>query len=175
MDEHLVISALGADKPGIISELSKLSLDLSCNIVDTRMTVLGDAFALLMMVSGNPDAIEKLTNSLPAAATNLGLTITLQNTQLKQHHAPASPYHAQIIAIDNPGIVHEITDFFSGKQINIEEMHTETYPAAHTGTQMFSLSVEINVPREFNISALKEEFVTFCDDKNLDATIEPCI
>lgn len=174
MDEHLVISALGNDKPGIINELSKLALELKCNILDTRMTVLGDAFALLMMVSGENTSIESLKQALVNASENLGLTISLQNTQPKQQQEAALPYHVDVVAIDNPGIVHEITGFFSAKKINIEEMNTGTYSAAHTGTPMFSLSVEVKIPGGISISNLKDEFVAFCDERNLDATIEPC-
>lgn len=174
MDEHLVISALGADKPGIINELSRQTLNEECNILDTRMSVLGDAFALLMMISGPKAALASLKRRLADTASTLGLTITFQDTQQKPHQEPALPYQALIIAIDNLGIVHDITSFFSDKLINIEEMHTETYAAPHTGTRMFSLSVEIRVPGGLNISKLKEEFASFCDELNLDASIEPC-
>ncbi len=174
MDEHLVISALGSDKPGIISELSRFALEQQCNILDTRMTVLGEAFALLMMVSGNSEAIEQLKQALSGAASDLELTITLQSTQQKQQQEPALPYHVEVVAIDNPGIVHEITGFFSNRKINIEEMNTGTYSAAHTGTLMFSLTVEIKIPGSVNISNLKDDFISFCDERNLDATIEPC-
>ncbi|MBV1921938.1 MAG: hypothetical protein KUG73_14765 [Pseudomonadales bacterium] len=174
MDEHLVISALGRDKPGIISELSRFALEQQCNILDTRMTVLGEAFALLMMVSGNSEAIKQLKQALSGAASDLELTITLQSTQQKQQQEPALPYHVEVVAIDNPGIVHEITGFFSDRKINIEEMNTGTYSAAHTGTLMFSLTVEIKIPGSVNISNLKDEFISFCDERNLDATIEPC-
>ncbi|PCJ46083.1 MAG: glycine cleavage system protein R [Moraxellaceae bacterium] len=174
MDEHLVISALGTDKPGIINELSKLALGQQCNILDTRMTVLGDAFALIMMVSGGNSAIASLKQVLTTAANGLELTISIQSTQPKQRQDTALPYHVEVIAIDNPGIVHEITGFFSNKNINIEEMNTGTYCAAHTGTLMFSLTIEIKIPGNIDISSLKDEFVAFCDDRNLDATIEPC-
>jgi len=140
----------------------------------TILAVLGEAFALLMMVSGNSDAIGQLKQALSGAAKDLGLTITLQKTQQKQQQDPALPYHVDVVAIDNPGIVHEIAGFFSDRKINIEEMNTGTYSAAHTGTSMFSLTVEIKIPGSINISSLKDGFISFCDERNLDATIEPC-
>jgi len=170
MDEHLVISALGTDKPGIINELSKLALAQHCNILDTRMTVLGDAFALLMMVSGQPNSIESLKTALTDAAKALKLTISLQNSVRKQQDTTAH-HKVTVEAIDNPGIVHEITGFFSNKHINIEEMHTGTYAAPHTGTAMFNLSVEIRIPNRINISELSDEFISFCDERNLDAAL----
>lgn len=174
MDEHLVISALGTDKPGIINELSKLAVKQQCNILDTRMTVLGDAFALLMMVSGQNSSISALRQLLTTSASELGLTISLQDTTPKQPQSPEHSYQAKVEAIDNPGIVHEITGFFSNKHINIEEMHTSTYAAAHTGTPMFCLSVEVKMPDSLDIEGLSDEFIAFCDDRSLDATIEQC-
>lgn len=172
MTDYLVISALGTDKPGIINELSKQATAQDCNIIDTRMTVLGGEFALLMMVSGSQDQISSLEPNMTQAAENLGLTVMLKRTAPKATQAANLPYCVQVVALDNPGIVHEIARFFGDKQINIEEMHTGTYAAAHTGTPMFSLEMTVNIPSSVSLASLKDEFVGFCDDKNLDASIE---
>ena len=49
-NNHLVLSALGKDRPGIVDKLSKAVFDNDCNIADSRMTVLGGTFAILLMV-----------------------------------------------------------------------------------------------------------------------------
>lgn len=172
MTDYLVISALGSDKPGIINELSKQATAQHCNILDTRMTVLGGEFALLMMVNGSEEQISSLEPKITQTAEDLGLTVMLKRTTPKESQAANLPYFVQVVALDNPGIVHEIAKFFSDKQINIEEMQTGTYAAAHTGTPMFSLEITVNIPSSISLASLKDEFVGFCDDKNLDATIE---
>ena len=63
--------------------------------------------------------------------------------------------------------------FFAERQINIQEMVTMSYPAAHTGTPMFSVHLTIEVRASTQIAALREEFMEFCDQLNLDAVIEP--
>ena len=78
-----------------------------------------------------------------------------------------------VVSMDHPGIVHEIAEFFSGRRINIEDMSTWTYAAAHTGTPMFSLSMTISVPADQHVGRLRQEFTEFCDELNLDATLEP--
>jgi len=172
MNRYLVISALGTDKPGIINDLSKLALDHHCNILDTRMTVLGGEFALLMMISGQTDAAKSVSDALPALSEKLGLTVISRQTTSKSLEENTVPCHISVVAIDNPGIVYEIARFFSAKHINIEEMHTGTYPAAHTGTPMFSLTIEVGIQKALLANGLEEEFISFCDEKNLDATIE---
>jgi len=74
--------------------------------------------------------------------------------------------------MDHPGIVHNISDFLSSRNLNIEEIETKTYPAAHTGTPMFSLEMIVSVPADSSVKQLRDEFIIFCDDLNLDASLE---
>lgn len=173
MQEYLVVSAIGEDKPGIINALSQVATESGCNILDTRMTVLGGEFALLMMLSGPEPALAKAADQLPGVADSFGLTTILKRTRPRRHDQAARPYRVNVDALDHPGIVREIAGFFSNRQINIEEMETGTYAAAHTGTSMFSLEMTVNVPATIPIAGLKDAFVNFCDERNLDASIEP--
>ncbi len=170
---YLVLSALGKDRPGIVNELSKAILDCGGNIEDSRMTVLGGEFALLMLVSGQWNAIAKLESRLKVLQQKLELTIVARHTEPRAARGGMVPYIVDVVSMDHPGIVHDVSEFFSRRGINIEELSTWTYPAAHTGTPMFSLSMTISVPAELNIGQLRGEFTSFCDDLNLDATLEP--
>jgi glycine cleavage system transcriptional repressor len=168
----LVISSIGTDKPGIVNELAKACSSNQCNIIDSRMTVLGGEFAVIMMVSGAWDAVAKLENSLPALSKELNLTTTVKHTQ-QRDNAPAMAYNVNVVALDNPGIVHEIAQYFSNQNINIDDLQTGTYSAPHTGTQMFNLTMSIRLSADAHIASLRDEFMEFCDDMNLDAAIEP--
>ena len=57
--------------------------------------------------------------------------------------------------------------------IDIGELSTRSYAAAHTGAQMFSVYMVVNVPSRIHVGALREEFMDFCDQMNLDAILEP--
>jgi glycine cleavage system transcriptional repressor len=75
--------------------------------------------------------------------------------------------------MDQPGIVHNLASFFSQRQINIQEMVTSSYAAAHTGTPMFAVHMTVDIPASLQISVLRDEFMDFCDQLNLDAVMEP--
>lgn len=173
MNKHLVISALGKDRPGIVNELSKAILDCGGNVEDSRMTVLGGEFALILLVSGHWSAIGKLEHQLPVLEKKLELTLLARHTEPRGVRASMLPYTIDVVAMDHSGIVHDIAEFFATRQINIEEMSTWTYPAAHTGTAMFSMSMTVSIPATLNIGRLRQEFTEFCDSLNLDATLEP--
>ncbi len=173
MKKHLVISALGKDRPGIVNQLSRAILDAGCNIEDSRMTVLGGEFALMLLISGPWNAVAKLEGQIKAMESKLELTLVSKATEPRVLKQKMIPYMVDVVSMDHPGIVHEVAAFFSQRDINIEDLSTWTYAAAHTGTPMFSMNMVISVPAEVNIGALRDEFTRFCDQMNLDATLEP--
>jgi glycine cleavage system transcriptional repressor len=173
MKKYFVISALGQDRPGIVNQFSQVILDCGCNIEDSRMTVLGGEFAMLILVSGHWSAITRLERQLPALEKRLELTVLSKHTEPRAGAQDRVPYVVDVVAMDHPGIVHDVADFFASRAINIEELSTWTYPAAHTGTPMFSLNMTVSIPASVHIGRLRDEFTAFCDNLNLDATLEP--
>ena len=57
--------------------------------------------------------------------------------------------------------------------IDIAELNTRSYAAAHTGAPMFAVQMIVNVPTRIHLSSLREEFLELCDNLNLDAILEP--
>ncbi len=172
MENNLVISALGNDRPGIVNELSKAILEHGGNIGESRMMVLGGEFAMMLLVNGSAEAISHLQQKLPEIGEKLELTLIAKVTRPADNSEKRLPYRVTVVSMDHPGIVHDISDFLSSRNLNIEEIETNTYPAAHTGTPMFSLEMTISVPADSSVRALRDEFLLFCDDLNLDASLE---
>ena len=170
---YLVISALGKDRPGIVDKLSRTILDEGCNIADSRMTVLGGEFAIMLLVEGNWNTLTKLEDTVPDLEKKLDLTIIAKRTGEKKSGGKMLPYGVEVVALDHPGIVHNLASFFSKQNINIEDMSTSSYAAAHTGTQMFSVQMTVGIPSDVHIATLRDEFMEFCDGLNLDAVLEP--
>ncbi|TCK17414.1 glycine cleavage system transcriptional repressor [Thiogranum longum] len=173
MNNQLVIAALGEDKPGLVDRLSGWVTDSGCNIADSRMTVLGGEFAVLLLVTGNWNNLAKLENQCDAMQDQLGMTLHIKRTEQRPAEGDYLPYGVDVVALDHPGIVHNLASFFSQRNINIQDLSTSTYAAAHTGTQMFAVHMVLDVPASTHIATLREEFLDFCDRLNLDAVIEP--
>lgn len=173
MESLIVISALGSDRPGIVQALSGAVLARQGNILDSRMTVLGGEFAVLMLVSGDEANLAALESATGELEQELDLTITVRRTRERTAAAGALAYQVEVVAMDNPGIVHDIADFFSGRGINIDDLTTGTYAAPHTGTRMFSLHMALSIPSQESVASLKDAFLDFCDSRNLDASMTP--
>jgi len=171
MSQKLVITALGADRPGIVNELSDVLSSNKLNIEDSRMSVLGGEFAILLLVSGTTQAVDAFVTSSPDIENSLKMKLTVKVTETRAESQQLVPYDVDVVAIDNPGIVHNLASFFSSRQINIVDLETDRYAAPHTGTPMFSLHMTIGVPADMAIASLRDEFMTICDELNLDATL----
>jgi glycine cleavage system transcriptional repressor len=173
MSSNLVISVLGKDRPGIVNELSECILDAGGNIADSRMSILGGDFAVILMVSGNWNTVAKIESQLAQLAETLDMTITSRRTEQRPVRRDLLPYGVDVVALDHPGIVHHLASFFSAREINIQGMDTSTYCAAHTGTPMFNVHMTVEIPARLHIATLREDFMEFCDQLNLDGVMEP--
>lgn len=172
MKEHLIISAIGTDRPGLVNELSKIILQANGNIDESRMTVLAGEFAIILQVSGNHDDLVNLEKSLSVHMPEVGLQHLSKMSHIAPSGKPLQPYHIQVLSIDHPGIVNQLADFFSSREINIQNLQTDRYSAPHTGTRMFSVDMIIAVSEQVMVAELKDEFLNFCDGLNLDAEID---
>jgi glycine cleavage system transcriptional repressor len=171
--EFLVITANGEDRVGLVERFTNRILDAGANIEASRMAVLGGQFAILMLVSGPWNALSKLEDLMPSIGEQLNLAIVCKRTRERAMTTPMVPYHVEVVAMDHPGIVNKLSSFFARRGINIEELNTSTYPAAHTGTTMFSVQMTVGIPAGTHFSTLRGDFLDYCDDLNLDGTLEP--
>lgn len=167
-----VISAIGKDRPGIVNALAALARNLDLNIDDSRMTVLGGEFAVLMSLTGAAASIDALERDLAALCTKLELGHIFRRTTDRDRSLRTLPYRVRVRAMDHPGIVHEIAGFFSARQINIEDLSTDTQPAPHTGTPIFSLTMRVEIPAAAQPRALRAAFEEFCAERDLDGSLE---
>lgn len=170
--EFLVLSALGSDRPGIVDQLARAAAASGCNIEDSRMTVLGGEFAVLMLVSGSATAISAMEQAAPSVGAGLDLALLTRRTRPRPQQAAARPYRIEVSALDQPGLVHELANFFASRHINIETLETSTYAAPHTGSQMFALAMTVNLPADVPVAGLRTAFLEHCDARNLDAGFE---
>ena len=77
----LIISAVGSDRPGIISELSGIITTHGGNVEESRMSRLGSDFAIIMLVSVSTDWEESLEVALQSINE---LTISTKFTQIQK-------------------------------------------------------------------------------------------
>jgi glycine cleavage system transcriptional repressor len=173
MKQLIAICAIGNDRTGLVYDLTRVVVDCGGNVLESRMTALGNEFAMLLLVAGNWHTLAKLEAELAKLGEAAGLTITIRRTEQRPPRTDMVTYTADVVCLDQPGVLHALSGFFSSRGIDIGEINTRTYNAAHTGAPMFSVYLVVHVPTRIHIAALREEFMDLCDHMNLDAILEP--
>lgn len=171
MQTYIVVSLTGPDRAGIAFECARLADEAGCQVKDSRMAVLGGEFCAQMLISGNWNAIAKLESSLPRLARDLDLELSVRRTELRTDTDQLIPYGVEVLSLERPGVIREVTEFFAVRQINVEDLYTTCYAAMHTQAPMYSLHMTVGVPADIPIATLRNEFLEMCDELNLDAVL----
>ncbi len=169
----LVLTAIGSDRVGIVDDLARMLADRRCNIEESRMSVLGGEFAVIMLVSAGADAAAALHGEAGRIGEAMGLHLQVRPTVPPRPAPGGRPYLIETVSLDAPGIVHALAAILKGFGVNIEEMETETSAAPWTGAPMFHLRAHVVLPSQVHLAEVKEALLDLERERDLDVRIEP--
>jgi len=176
MNQSLVITAIGADRPGIVNELTEILLKAGLNIEDSRMSVLGGEFAVMLLVTGNDISIDSVNQQKDSISTSLDLSVLIKPTISSSNQSDDHTRYKIIVdGMDNPGIVHKLARYLSQHSINIVNMQTDSSHAPHTGTPMFTVNMLVDIPSGQVIEQVENDFGALCDELNMDVELKAVI
>lgn len=173
---QLVITVLGNNQPDLIIELTHTIKEAKCMVVESRMTELGRQFAGHMMVEGNWNHIARLENALDTLANRFQLKIQMmraEETEGEVIEEPGLPYAIDIFATDQINNIHDLSEFLANRGVSILDISSSRYPAPFTTAPLFLAHMIVRIPVGMRIVSLRDEFLDFCDQMNLDAILEP--
>jgi glycine cleavage system transcriptional repressor len=173
MRQLLALALLSPPETGALVRLTRTILDCGCRISQSSFTTLGNEGALVLLLNGSWDSVARLESNLERLRDKQGLALVYKRTTEAEAHTDLLPYEIDLVALEHEGIVHEVAAFLDERAIHVVDLSASAYPAAHTGAPMFSLRMTIGIPSGTHIASLREEFIGFCDDLNLDAILEP--
>jgi glycine cleavage system transcriptional repressor len=152
MDQRqwFAIAAIGRDRPGIVADLSEFVYACSCNLEDASMTMLGNEFATLMLVSGvGVELANDLANGARKLEWERRLTVFIRPVDA-QSAAPASsePTLWTLVAegVDKAGIVAGVSRCLAERGILITDLRGRVSPMPESGTPLYTLTLRMNVP-----------------------------
>lgn len=143
------------------------------NIEESKMSVLGGEFAVIMLVSGPTESVESMGKSLPALGERLSLHVECRPTREPRAGEKGRPYLLEAVSLDTPGIVHAVTAILRGHGINIEDLETDTGCAPWTGAPMFRMKAHLVVGPAVSVAKLKEELFHLQQEQDLDIALKP--
>lgn len=172
-DNHLLIQALATAAQSPLLTLTRRIADCGCNLVDARVSTLGADTSVVLLAQGAWDAIAKLETALGKLARERDAHLVYSRTQARASLSRLLPYIVEVIAADKNGMLAEVIEFFSNRDISVEQLTSMRYQAMQTGADMFQAQITIGIPADHHIAALRDDFLELCDSLNLDAIMDP--
>ncbi|MFQ5577569.1 MAG: glycine cleavage system protein R [Anaerolineae bacterium] len=176
MRQHLVLTISGHDRPGIVDHVAKLLLTYDGNIEASRMARLGGEFAMLMLVSvpqKNFDALREGVRQL----RDEDFKVTTRPTErgYAARYAGWVPFEVVARGADHEGIIHQLTHYLAGQNVNVETMDTEVVKAPMSGTPLLRLTAIVLVPPDLSHHDLRRALEDLGDDLGVDTDIKPYV
>lgn len=174
MRSYLVLTAIGPDRPGIVDAVSRYVLDRGCNIEESRMAILGGEFAIIVLLSGEPPGIGRVQDEIGTLEAQAKLAVALKETTAQEARPapPHVPYVITAVAMDHPGIVHGVAHALASLGVNVASLETRTANAPVSGTPIFSMRMDVEVPADLAISLLRAELAEIGEAHKIDITLQ---
>ena len=161
---NIIISAIGTDRPGIVSELSGIITSNGGNVEESRMSRLGSDFAIIMLITVAPDWVESLEVALKSITA---LNITTKPTTLLQV-GDGRQFSINLNGADNEGIVKVLSKYLAKKSINILEMETHISQAPVSGTPLFNLNASVSIPHDVEEEVIQVDLSQIAQDLGVE-------
>ena len=174
MNRHTVLTAIGEDRPGLVEEVSEFVFARGGSIEDSRMANMQGQFAIVMLIGGTQEAIDRVTTDLEALSLQTGIHAQLTPAAPSGLQAPPRlPYRLTGRALDQSGLVHQVANLLRSLNVNIESMETTLEAAPVTAAPVFAMDLIIAVPVDTAIQKLRDELARVCDSANIDWHLAP--
>lgn len=170
MQQHLVISIISDDKPGVVEMLSAAVAENGGNWEDSRMAHFAGKFAGILRVSVATEDSETLKGALQNLA---GDDFKLQIEDALAVAADSrQTLQLKLVGNDRPGIVKEISRALAARKINMETLDTRYGSTPWSGEPLFSAECTISVAEDVSIDGLHDELDEIADELGVEIDCE---
>lgn len=168
---HFAVTAVGADRPGIVAAVTGVLVDAGCNLEDTSMTILRGHFAMMLVLSG-PEGLAAgaLEADLAVAAAPLDLAVTVRTIDDTMPVPPAGePWRATVQGADRPGIVHRVTALLADHNANVVDLSTRVVGAPEA--PVYVMVLDLSVPPGLDARDLAQRLDAVASELGVSATM----
>jgi glycine cleavage system transcriptional repressor len=150
---HIALTIIGRDHPGIVARVTEILYRAGCNIADSSCSILGGQFAMILIIS-HPEYTDR--ESFGDAFDPLekeGMSVFLRTLQPGGEAAPELTGEICLISVygsDKPGIVYPVARELGNRQINITDLNTKLVGSAERPVYVMMIEAVLPPGMELN-------------------------
>lgn len=161
---ELAVTAIGADRPGIVAAVAAVLAERGGNVEDSAMTILAGNFAMMLLVEVD-DTPDDLADALRAGSADLGLTISV--TPAGDGVETLAPTHVlSVYGADRPGLLAGVTRALADAGGNVTDLETRLLGAGEEAVYAMAIELSTGDP-----DAVADAVAEVCGQLGVDHTL----
>lgn len=179
-----VLTAIGDDRPGLVSALSAVVADHDGNWVDSSLALLGGKFAGIVVVELDESRAPAFVDGLGTLAAQEGLEVNATVAGVaaeagsRDEAAGAagagtgSSWRLHLLGQDRRGMVHEVTSALASAGATIDELRTWTRAAPQGGGLLFEAEASLRLASEAEADTVQAVLERIASELMVDLDLE---
>jgi glycine cleavage system regulatory protein len=169
MHQHLVLTLVGPDRPGLVETIARTVTECGGNWLESRMARLGGQFAGMVRVDAG-SATDELVRQLEAL-DGPSLRILVSRGGAAAVVDGGEAHRLDVVGVDRKGIVRDVTSAIAGAGVNVESLETKRTHAAMSGQPMFTAHAVIRVVHATQLDQVRERIEAIAHDLMVDMAL----
>jgi glycine cleavage system transcriptional repressor len=168
---HVAITAVGADRPGIVAAVTGVLVEQGCNLEDSSMTILRGHFAMMLVVDMPPGlAAAELEAALGRPAAALDLVVTVRAIDEAVVTSPdGEAWMVSVYGADRPGIVHGVASKLADAGVNIVDLTTRVI--GDPSRPVYAMLLDVTVPPGVDPDVICDELKALAAELHVDCSM----
>jgi len=168
---------MGKDRPGIVADVSEVIYECGGNIEDSSMSLLRNHFALLLLFSTERVEVnQKLSFALKRLGGEKNLTVFYSPITFEEAYPKIKEetdrFKITTSGVDHAGIVFKVCRLLADRKVNIIDMETHRVLSAESGTPLFEMDMEVEVPKSVSEPGLREDLHRLANELMIDLVLK---
>lgn len=174
MENKLIMTAFGKDRPGIVAEITEIIYENKCNLEDSNMGRLADEFTLILLLTGSGDDLqERLSRDCKRLEREKNIFVFIRPLDFQQPEPKIGNniHTIEVEGVDQAGIVYKVARLLADEKINIETLHSTKKFSPNSGTAMYDMIITAKVPKDITLAAIEAQLEELANELNVDISI----
>lgn len=166
----LVVTAIGADRPGIVSLLSDRAQGFGANWAGSRMANIAGQFAGMVHFEVPAKNAEPLAQALRGLESS-GLRVVIASSETPPPPAGRRMVKLELTGLDRPGIVRDLSRSLAAQGVSIDDLQTEIVDGATSAEHLFKVNALLVVPEALSADTLRAVLAALASEMMVDIAL----
>ncbi|WP_299263039.1 ACT domain-containing protein [uncultured Psychrosphaera sp.] len=168
--KHLVLTVIGKDRTGLVSQLTGLITQCKCNILDSKMAIFGSEFTMIMLLAGDNASLAQLEVQLPPLAMSLNL-LTMMKRTTTHKGLERTQYQVIFDGPDSSGTIRLLTSFFAEHKVSVSSLKSKA--TNKDGKEWQVAEIRIGLTDEIQLDVITSGCEALCRNLGMTCTFSP--